>query len=372
MTTKQFGFRPHRSTQDVLNIMTNYAVNNSDRRLKTLLVTKDVEKAFDTVWHAGLKFKIFSNFDLPPVMIKLLCSFLDDRKLYLKFLGKLSECVVPQAGVVQGSPLSPTIFNMFTSDLPDPIHDDSLTLLYADDCTHLTRFRGVDGAVRRMNMELDAVSHWEQEWRIKTNREKTQALFINPRRCTDAIDRVYLNSFDQRPLVPLRIVENCTVLGLTFDKHLRFHKQTAQKQQIARLALGSLYRFSAASHKTKRHLYQALVKPHLTYAPLPLSLAAPTNQHKLQIIQNNALRWIQGVSRLDCVPNSVLHEETKNTPALNILWSQQTSRQLARLEAWCEDWAETSRRLVRTGPWRVAWARNFLEMDFLADTEPRY
>ena len=48
LTNKQFGFRQHRSTQDVLNMMTSYVVNNADRRIKTVLVTKDVEKAFDS------------------------------------------------------------------------------------------------------------------------------------------------------------------------------------------------------------------------------------------------------------------------------------------------------------------------------------
>ncbi|XP_047491289.1 uncharacterized protein LOC125040661 [Penaeus chinensis] len=58
LSSKQFGFRSHRSTNDALTILTNYCLNNKDRRLKTVLVTKDVERAFDTVWHAGLKYKL--------------------------------------------------------------------------------------------------------------------------------------------------------------------------------------------------------------------------------------------------------------------------------------------------------------------------
>ncbi|XP_069989529.1 uncharacterized protein [Penaeus vannamei] len=81
LSQKQFGFRSHHSTQDALNIITNYVHNNKDRRLMTVLVTKDVERAFDTVWHAGLKYKLCTKFNFPPLIKKLLCNFLDDRKL---------------------------------------------------------------------------------------------------------------------------------------------------------------------------------------------------------------------------------------------------------------------------------------------------
>ena len=135
----------------------------------------------------------------------------------------------------------------------------------------------------------------------------------------------------------------------------------------------SLYRFRSASTSTKRHLYQALVKPHLTYSPLALSLAAPTNRKKLQTIQNKALRWIHGVKWDDFVSNHDLHEATKNTPPLNILWSRHIHRQLTRLHTWCEEWFETSNRLARTGPWRrPRISRNLFEVDYQAEIEPSY
>ena len=169
ITSKQFGFRPHRSTQDTLNIMTAYLRNNADRRMKSVLVTKDVEQAFDTVWHIGLKYKICTKFNLPPLTQRLLCNFLDDRTLKLKFLDHLSDPISMYAGVPQGSGLSPTLYAMYTSDIPDPVHPQSLTMLYADDCTHLTRHVTLKGVVQRINVELNAASRWEHQWRIKTN-----------------------------------------------------------------------------------------------------------------------------------------------------------------------------------------------------------
>ena len=49
----QFGFRPDRSTHHTLNILLNYINTNVRRGRNTILICKDVQKAFDTVWHEG-------------------------------------------------------------------------------------------------------------------------------------------------------------------------------------------------------------------------------------------------------------------------------------------------------------------------------
>ena len=111
------------------------------------------------------------------------------------------------------------------------------------------------------------------------------------------------------------------------------------------------------------------------YCPLALSLAAATHRKNLQRVQNNSLRWIHDVKWDDFIPVSILHEETKNIPALNILWATHTHRQFTRLNTWCEDWAEALRRLAQTGRWRrEGIARNLLEIDYQteAEADPEY
>ena len=69
----------------------------------------DVEKAFDSVWHNGLRYKI-CQLDLPTKLCRWLSDFLVGRVIQVKIESFLSPKVYPKAGVPQGSNLSPILF----------------------------------------------------------------------------------------------------------------------------------------------------------------------------------------------------------------------------------------------------------------------
>jgi retron-type reverse transcriptase len=72
----------------------------------------DIEKVFDTTWHCGLLYKLY-NLEFSTSLIKLIGFFLSQRKLIVSVEGEMSTTRVMQAGVPQGSVLSPTLFNMY-------------------------------------------------------------------------------------------------------------------------------------------------------------------------------------------------------------------------------------------------------------------
>ena len=69
----------------------------------------DIEKAFDNVWHNGLRYKIFM-LDLPTKMTHWLSHFLVGRVIQVIVNSFLSNNISPIAGVPQGSVLSPLLF----------------------------------------------------------------------------------------------------------------------------------------------------------------------------------------------------------------------------------------------------------------------
>ena len=89
---------------------------NQRQRFQCYVVCRDFTKAFDKVWHRGLKFKILL-LQLPDIVEKILCSFLDDRTAQVKMEGQLSDKFELKSGVPQGSILSSTLYIFYTSDL---------------------------------------------------------------------------------------------------------------------------------------------------------------------------------------------------------------------------------------------------------------
>ena len=74
------GFRANRGTETVLPITIEKIAHNLGNKNQCCLVVRDVSKAFDKVWHKGLKFKInnagyrsyYQRFSYPSKTIELL------------------------------------------------------------------------------------------------------------------------------------------------------------------------------------------------------------------------------------------------------------------------------------------------------------
>jgi hypothetical protein len=97
--------------------LTDHVNLNFNNRWSTAAVFLDIEKAFDTTWHSGFLYKL-SKLEFSISLIKLIGSFLSQRKLRVSVEGEMSTPRVMRAGVPQGSVLSPTLFNTYINDAP--------------------------------------------------------------------------------------------------------------------------------------------------------------------------------------------------------------------------------------------------------------
>ena len=336
LSNQQFGFRPHKSTSDPINIISEFIDAHSSRGRKIGIISKDVEKAFDTVWHNGLKFK-FQHFQLPDITQTLLTSFLTNRNIKINFRDKHSSGFTPAAGVPQGSTLSPTLYNMYVNDMPRYNNDFELTLQYADDVTILTASRSKPGIIRVLQRMVNSINIFEEKWRIKTNPTKCQLLTTK----TTNNDQIKIYSSDLPTAVPIPRYNEIKILGVTFDSRAAYHKQTDKMTNLAKQTINLLKRFYPADTKTKLHLYKALVRPILDYAPGPSLISAATNQLKAQRIQNRALKWALDHHWSEFTTAHSWHVEADMLP-LNIRRASLLQNQLEKLED-----NETHQRLRR-------------------------
>lgn len=231
---KQFGFRPGHSTVHQIKRIVNIINANKARRKSTGMVLIDMEKAFDSVWHNGLLFKL-EKVGTPTYLIKLISSFLKDRSFTVCVNGIQSSSKPIPAGLAQGSVISPLLYAVYTSDLKIPSNCESG--YYADDTAILSSAKQSNTVVKNLSNALLKIHKYFIKWKIKINCEKTQAIlfkFNQSSRRTPSRDLYFNGSL-------IHFKTEVTYLGMVIDHKLNFTRQIESCRTKALNSFKALY-----------------------------------------------------------------------------------------------------------------------------------
>ena len=214
----QSGFRQNKSTDDHLFRLSQSVMESFNRGEHVVAAFLDIEKAFDNVWHNGLRYKIFM-LDLPTKMTCWLSDFLVSRVIQVNMNGFLSDKISPIAGVPQGSILSPLLFLIYVNDLPKPHHRQNSKSQFADDTALWAASKNVQFAAKLLQKDLRKLAKWCAKWRIKLNPEKTKVIIFS-RSYLAGKPEPTLKLYGER----LKIYPQVKFLGITFDSKFTFKK----------------------------------------------------------------------------------------------------------------------------------------------------
>lgn len=264
----QFGFREGRSTIAAVSKLIDEVVDDLDQGKRTEVTLCDLTKAFDCVSLAILLEKL-SIYGVRGIPLKLLESYLTNRKQYVNFGGARSEVLVQAHGVPQGSVIGPILFVIYINDLPSNI-ESAKVILFADDTSLYTSDRCLRDARSEMADAVDQASAWFTTNNLKLNQAKTQNVTLTTDKTIVFQDPVCL-------------------LGIKIDQHLTWGPHI--DQVCGRVASGifALRKLvGLVSDRVLKMAYYALVHSHLSYGILLWGGSSGIN--RAFVLQKRAIR----------------------------------------------------------------------------------
>ena len=117
ISDKQFGFRQNFSTSHAISNIYEKLTQNSDKGMYSCCIFFDLTKAFDTVNHDILLYKMKKFYGFRGLAFKLLQSCLSNRKHYTKLNSFTFDLSKVKYGVPQGSSLRQLLFLLYINDL---------------------------------------------------------------------------------------------------------------------------------------------------------------------------------------------------------------------------------------------------------------
>jgi hypothetical protein len=296
LTHQQGGFRRNRGTFDQITRLYEHMNAASE----ATIVFLDMKAAYDCVDRRILWTRLAVHFHIPVHVIALLRVLFDFNVSFLWINGYPSPLINNLRGLLQGSSLSPLLFNAFIDALsiilnncPGGLRSRLIDLLnhlmYADDTT-------IFDTGEYIQLLLDAATNWASLYGMRFNVEKCKAIrkgapLSFPLRLQQGV---------------LAVVEHHPYLGLVFSaRGVEWTASMLPRVKKATMTLNiltskGLNAFGWSFHHSTV-VYKSFIRPLFEYG-LALTLIPKPVIASLQKVQNEALRRILSTAHDTSIP----------------------------------------------------------------------
>ena len=283
----QFGNVKGSSTTHYLINLTNKAYRSTDKGLATTAITIDYSKAFDLVDHTTLITKLL-ELGVRRKVIKLIASFLTNRKHYTKINGVKSALTNITCGVPQGTLSGPKLFTILIKGV---ICSNVSNYKFVDDKTLAHTYAGDPSEFLQSVLNLEAEGTTRNKMVI--NEAKCNMITFNFSSKNTAPNNLQLNGNI------IKSVNSLTLLGIILTDDLSWRENTANICQKVNKKFFLLWKLKQFGLKKEELLtaWKVLLRPIAEYAaPLWHSGLLKSDSEKLERLQKRAVGLILGTT----------------------------------------------------------------------------
>ena len=254
-----------------------------------LYIYIDFSKAFDSVVHSKLIYKL-SNFGINGKLLDWLNAFLTNRLQCVVVEHCCSEWSAVTSGIPQGTVLGPLLFILFVDDVSQICLDSTVThKLFADDLKLYTSIRSNCDSTA-LQLALDRLQHWCNEWQLTINTEKCHLLHIG---ASNQKTQYFLNG---RQVNASNVVAD---LGVDIDHVLRYDCHINKIIGKAYARVGILFKgFATRNINILKQAFITYVRPVLEYASSVWSPHLIKHINAIERVQKRFTKRIPELSKL--------------------------------------------------------------------------
>ena len=301
----QYGFRKGKSTQQAIFDLTKYIYSNLNHKKIISSVCLDVAKAFDSINHDLLLYKL-SKIGFSNASLAWFKSYLT-RTQRVTFESTISPELPIITGIGQGTILGPLRFIFYINDIVSVIRNMKINM-YADDCMLYTSGNDWSRMILKIQPEIANVQRWYDTNRLKINVNKSKTLLFGSRNKLGKVDmtqKVFLGDSS------LPFCRKYKYLGVTLDSEMCLTDFLADVKRTVSNRLYNLRKLRYyITEKSAVSIYKQTILPVFDYAGFMLISCNKSDRQDLQVIQNDALRTCYNVKRRDRLSISNMHRRS--------------------------------------------------------------
>ena len=264
------------------------ALNNKS---KIDIIYFDFAKAFDSVSHDIILYKLKNLYRVDGLMLKLIRSYLQGRQQQVVVGGFTSTTLPVKSGVPQGSILGPLLFILFINDMFSCISTGTSIALYADD-TKIWREISVSDDHYILQSDIDRLFTWSVNNKMRFHPDKCKALSVTLQHNILGALPFYYKLNNTR----IEYVLSHTDLGVTINTKLKWGAHCDILVSRANSKLGLLRRTChfTTNKRQKRSFYLAVIRSIFEHCSVIWAPQYSTYVQKFSVIQKRAIKWING------------------------------------------------------------------------------